>query len=330
MDTNRNIINWLNISIVFLVMMIIVGGATRLTNSGLSMVTWKPVTGIIPPITSIQWDKSFEEYKEFPQFIKSNSGMKLSNYKFIYYWEYIHRLLGRIIGFLFIIPFSFFLLKGCLSKNLIKKLIFVFMLGGLQGFIGWFMVKSGLVDNPNVSHYRLAIHLIIAFFILTYIYNIKLSLMTNTKSKVLNYNYFNMFINIIIGLVFVQILYGAFNAGLKTVETVNTFPFFENEIIPSNIWNDFFKNHFAIQLVHRYLAAIILILSIIFCLKINLTKNRINYYAQYLLLIVVFQYLLGILTLNAKAPLVFSLSHQLLASVLILLIFKIKHSLKFK
>ena len=145
-----------------------------------------------------------------------------------------------------------------------------------------------------------------------------------------------MFINIIIGLVFIQIIYGAFNAGLKTVETINTFPFFENKIIPSNIflsnniWNDFFNNHFAVQLVHRYLATIILILSIVFCLKINLTQNRINYYAQYLLLIVFSQYLLGILTLTAKAPLVFSLSHQLLASILILLIFKIKHRLKFK
>ena len=248
MKINKNIINWLNISIAFIIIMIIVGGATRLTNSGLSMVTWKPVTGIIPPITSIQWDESFEEYKEFPQFIKSNPDMKLSDYKYIYYCEYVHRLLGRIIGFLFIIPFSFFLFKGYLNKILIKKLIFVFLIGGIQGFVGWFMVKSGLVDNPNVSHYRLAVHLIIAFFILTYIYNIKLSLMTNTKGKVLNYNYFNIFINIIIGLVFIQIIYGAFNAGLKTVDTINTFPFFGNEIIPSNIlssnniWNDFFNN----------------------------------------------------------------------------------------
>ena len=336
MDVNKNIIHWLNISLFFLLMMISLGGATRLTNSGLSMVIWKPVTGIIPPITSIEWNESFDNYKNFPQFKKTKPEMGLSDYKYIYYWEYMHRLLGRFIGFLFVIPFIFFLSKGYLNKILIKKLIFVFLLGGVQGFIGWFMVRSGLVDNPQVSHYRLAMHLVIAFFILGYIYNIKLSLIANRKSEVLHYNYFNILINIIIGLVFIQIIYGAFNAGLKTVETINTFPFFGNEIIPLDIlssndtWRVFFENHFAVQLVHRYLALIILILSVHFCLKINLTQNRINYYAQYLMLIVVFQCLLGILTLNAHAPIVFSLSHQLLASVLILLVFKIKHILKFK
>ena len=256
--------------------------------------------------------------------------MNLSDYKYIYYWEYIHRLLGRLIGFLFIIPFSFFLFKGYLDKILTKKLLFVFFLGGIQGFAGWLMVKSGLVDNPYVSHFRLAMHLVLAFIILSYVYNIKLFLTNDKISKISNYNFFKILINLIVGLVFIQIIYGAFNAGLKTVETVNTFPFFNNEIIPSNILNNFFNNHYAIQFVHRFSAIIILIFSIIFCFKINLTTNRINYLAQYLLLLVIFQCLVGILTLNAKAPLIFAISHQLLASFLILLIFKIKHHLKYE
>ena len=220
--------------------------------------------------------------------------------------------------------------KGYLDKILTKKLLFVFFLGGIQGFAGWFMVKSGLVDNPYVSHFRLAMHLVLAFIILSYVYSIKLFLTNNKISKISSYNFFNILINLIVGLVFIQIIYGAFNAGLKTVETVNTFPFFNNEVIPSNILNNFFNNHYAIQFVHRFSAIIILIFSIVFCFKINLTTNRINYLAQYLLLLVIFQCLVGILTLNSKAPLIFSISHQLLASFLILLIFKIKHHLKYE
>ena len=330
MNTNKYIIKWLNISLYFLITMIVVGGLTRLTNSGLSIVTWKPITGVIPPITSLEWNESFVEYKKFPQFQKTNQEMNLSDYKYIYYWEYIHRLLGRLIGFLFIIPFSFFLFKGYLDKILTKKLLFIFFLGGIQGFAGWFMVKSGLVDNPYVSHFRLAMHLVLAFIILSYVYSIKLFLTNNKISKISSYNFFNILINLIVGLVFIQIIYGAFNAGLKTVETVNTFPFFNNEIIPSNILNNFFNNHYAIQFVHRFSAIIILIFSIVFCFKINLTTNRINYLAQYLLLLVIFQCLVGILTLNAKAPLIFAISHQLLASFLILLVLKIKHHLKYE
>ena len=330
MNANQYIIKWLNISLYFLITMIVVGGLTRLTNSGLSIVTWKPVTGVIPPITLLEWNESFVEYKKFPQFQKTTKEMNLSDYKYIYYWEYIHRLLGRLIGFLFIIPFSFFLFKGYLDKILTKKLLFIFFLGGIQGFAGWFMVKSGLVDNPYVSHFRLAMHLVLAFIILSYVYNIKLFLTNDKISEISNYKFFNILINLIVGLVFIQIIYGAFNAGLKTVETVNTFPFFNNEIIPSNILNNFFNNHYAIQFVHRFSAIIILIFSIVFCFKINLTTNRINYLAQYLLLLVIFQCLVGILTLNAKAPLIFAISHQLLASFLILLVLKIKHHLKYE
>ena len=336
MEINKSIHIWLQISTVVLILMIIVGGATRLTNSGLSIVHWKPITGVIPPLSLEQWEHSFNEYKNYPEFKLSNSEITLSNYKYIYYWEYLHRLLGRFIGFLFIIPFSFFLIKGYLNRKLIKQLLFIFLLGIIQGFIGWFMVKSGLVLNPYVSHYRLALHLIIAFFILSNIYKIKLSLMHQDENKISNFSYYNNFINIVLLIIYLQVIYGAFNAGLKTVNIYNTFPFFNNNIIPSDIfsmkpiWLNFFENNSFVQFIHRYLAVLVLILCSVFCFKINTTRNRINFNAQYLIILVLFQCMLGILTLNAKAPIIFSLTHQLLASLLILTVIKIKHLLRFQ
>ena len=189
MKSNYKIIIWLNISIFFLVIMVMIGGITRLTESGLSIVDWKPVTGIVPPLNNSQWIDSFNEYKKFPEYQQKNIKMNLSEYKYIYFWEYLHRMLGRFFSLLFIIPFLFFLIKGYLNKKLIKHLLFIFMLGGGQGLIGWYMVKSGLVNNPDVSHYRLSLHLFIAFIILSYTYKIKLSLLFNKINKINNYIY---------------------------------------------------------------------------------------------------------------------------------------------
>ena len=232
MQVDKKIIILLNISIVVLFLMIIIGGITRLTDSGLSMVTWKPVTGILPPIGEYQWQESFNEYKAYPEYKLINYNISLSDYKYIYFWEYIHRLLGRLIGILFLIPFLFFLYKGLLNKQLIKKLLIVFFMGGFQGFLGWYMVKSGLTDIPHVSHYRLAVHLVIAFLILAYIYNLKLLLENKDITRNFHYKRYSNFISFIIFLLFIQVIYGAFNAGLKTVNTINTFPFFNDLVIP--------------------------------------------------------------------------------------------------
>ena len=336
MNSERYIINWLNISIGFLLMMIFVGGVTRLTDSGLSMVNWKPVTGLFPPVNEEQWIASFEEYKYYPEYEVTNYNISLSDYKYIYIWEYIHRILGRLIGLLFFIPFSFFLIRGYLSKELIPKLLFVFILGGCQGFLGWYMVKSGLVDIPHVSHYRLASHLLLAFIILGLVYKIKLSLIMKTQNRILNYNYYKNFINIIIAMLYLQIIYGAFNAGLKTVNTINTFPFYGADIIPANLltlrpfYLNFLENHSSIQLIHRYFALIILILVSIFSYKLSFIKHRVNIYIQYFLLIVFSQAMLGVLTLVASAPIIFSSTHQMLAAFLIMLSFKIKHMLGYE
>jgi cytochrome c oxidase assembly protein subunit 15 len=316
--------------------MIIIGGMTRLTDSGLSMVTWKPITGVFPPIGIEQWEESFNQYKSFPEYKIINYNISLSEYKHIYYWEYLHRLLGRMIGVLFLIPFLYFLYSSYLNKQLIKKLLIVFFIGGFQGFLGWYMVKSGLVDIPHVSHYRLAIHLSMAFFILSYIYNLKLSLIITKLSKDYNYKFYDRFISIILILLFVQIIYGAFNAGLKTVNTVNTFPFYNDFIFPfsnislSPVWLNFFKNHYGVQFIHRFLSLIIMVLIMIFTYKSNKINNRIKLESQYLIVLILFQCIVGILTLISNASIVFALLHQFLAILIILFTIKIKHNLKYR
>ena len=336
MRVDYKIIVWLNISILFLFLMIFIGGMTRLTDSGLSMVTWKPITGILPPIGNDQWEESFNQYKSFPEYKIINFNINLKDYKYIYYWEYIHRLLGRLIGFLFIIPFMFFLYKGLLSFKLIKKLLIVFFMGGFQGFLGWYMVKSGLVDIPHVSHYRLAVHLSMAFLILAYIYNLKLYLLFNNNSKITKYNSYNKYFSTLLFLLFVQVIYGAFNAGLKTVNTINTFPFYNDEIVPiSNMTLDpyllnFFGNHYAVQLIHRYLALIIIVLVVFLIYKINSVTNRIRLESQYLIVLILFQCIIGILTLITNASISFAIFHQFLAIVTILFTIKIKYNLNYK
>lgn len=336
MRVDYKIIVWLNISILFLFLMIFIGGMTRLTDSGLSMVTWKPITGVLPPLGDDQWEESFNQYKSFPEYKIINFNINLKDYKYIYYWEYIHRLLGRLIGFLFIIPFVFFLYRGLLSFKLVKKLLIVFLMGGFQGFLGWYMVKSGLVDIPHVSHYRLAVHLSMAFLILAYIYNLKLYLLFNNNSQITKYNSYNKYFSTLLFLLFVQVIYGAFNAGLKTVNTINTFPFYNDEIVPiSNMtldpyWLNFFGNHYAVQLIHRYLALIIIVLVVSLIYKINRVTNRIRLESQYLIVLILFQCIIGILTLITNASISFAISHQFLAIVTILFTIRIKYNLNYK
>tara|TARA_B100001250_G_C19743782_1_gene764274 strand:+ start:39 stop:1052 length:1014 start_codon:yes stop_codon:yes gene_type:complete len=336
MKINNKVITWLNISMIVLFLMIIIGGTTRLTDSGLSMVSWKPITGIFPPVGLEEWQNSFNDYKSFPEYKIINYNISLSEYKSIYYWEYLHRLLGRIIGLLFLIPFLYFLYKGFLNKQLIKKLLILFFMGGFQGFLGWYMVKSGLVDIPHVSHYRLALHLSLAFFILSYIYKLKLSLLVTKLSKDCNYKYYDRLISIIIGLLFIQIVYGAFNAGLKTVNTVNTFPFYNGFIFPSSnisfdsFWLFFFENHYGVQIIHRFLGLMIMGLIMFFSYKSSMSNSRIKLESQYLIVLILFQCIVGILTLISDASIVFALLHQFLAILTILFTIKIKHKLRYE
>ena len=331
----HKIVIWLNVSIFFLIIMVMVGGITRLTDSGLSMVTWKPIIGVVPPLNHAEWTNSFDQYKKFPEYKIKNQDMTLNEYKSIYIWEYLHRMLGRFFGFLFIIPFSIFFIKGYLNNKLIKHLILIFMLGGFQGLVGWYMVKSGLINDPDVSHYRLALHLFIAFVILVYTYKLKISLLFKKISKVNNYKFHNIFISIIIILLLVQTVFGAFNAGLKTVNTISTFPFYNGMIFPFSkmiidpFLLNFLENNYGVQLIHRYLAFLIVFLIGCFTYYVNNDCDRFQLDSKYALSLIIYQCILGVLTLVSGAALIFGLMHQLLAVILILIMIRIKHKLKY-
>jgi len=321
------IIKWLNICCLMIFIMILVGGATRLTQSGLSMVNWKPLMGILPPINDNQWNESFDEYKKYPEYQNINQNMNLSEYKNIYYWEYAHRMLGRIIGLFFIIPFMIFYKKKYIDDKLKKYLLLAIFLVISQGLLGWFMVKSGLVDNPHVSHYRLAAHLLLAFLLIGYIYWIKLDIEKKEKYTISN-KFLSIHIRIILIIYILQILFGAFIAGTKSGLLWNTFPLMEGKLIPDGLlamnpfYVNFFENMKMFQFCHRLLGTIILIYSGWFF--VSSQDEFYNKYSGLLFMGFIIQFYIGIMTLLLKVPIVLGILHQGVAVLLLLIIIHIK------
>lgn len=320
---NISVIVWLLSGCLLIFTMVIVGGITRLTGSGLSMVDWKLLAGSIPPINNQQWVETFELYKQFPEFQKQNYMFTLEEFKSIFFWEYIHRLLGRLIGLVFIIPFIYFLIKKRLSKKLTLQCIVLLFMGASQGAIGWWMVKSGLVNNPDVSHFRLATHLITAFLTFSYTFWVALSLIypnKNRQNKTLHKLSFLLMIVVVI-----QIIYGAFVAGLDAGKVYNTWPKMNNDWIAESVyamtpfWNNFVNGIAGVQFIHRTFAFVVLGLIIYIFYQsrkiqlIQLEKNAINL----LLITVFFQMVLGIITLVMGVPIWLGVIHQLGAFILL-------------
>lgn len=345
--SRANVILWLFSGCFLIFAMVIVGGITRLTGSGLSITEWKVVTGTIPPLNEVQWQEEFEKYQQSPQFKKINAHFELTEFKNIYWWEYIHRLLGRLIGLVFIIPFIWFLVTRQLDRPLIYKSLLLFFLGGLQGFIGWYMVSSGLVDIPNVSHYRLALHLLTAFitFGLTYWFAIELFLTEKIRpagwiKKLKTYAW------ITFCLIVLQIIYGAFVAGLKAGYAYNTWPLMGDTLIPSTI-NYALSSHgikaltadmSVVQFIHRYLAYIVYFIISglwIWAIKknnrenISLTQPQVNA-LKFLLIVVNVQFLLGVLTLIYAVPIWLGVLHQVGAFLLFAAGIYLMHCLKYR
>ena len=302
MTNNKPIIIWLLTGCFLIAAMVVIGGITRMTGSGLSITQWKLVTGTIPPLNEAQWIQEFDEYKLSPQFQKINSHFELADFKNIYWWEYFHRLVGRAIGIVFLIPFAFFLFRKKLENKFILKLMFVFFLGGLQGFIGWYMVKSGLVDIPFVAHYRLALHLITAF--ITYGYTLWLALSLMQKEELKAPPFIRNFSVIILLTVILQLVYGAFVAGTKAGFIYNTFPLMGDSFIPPNMdileprWLNLFENITTLQFIHRgiaYLLTVMVVLLWIYSLK-NKLPFVLHKAVQLMLLIILLQVVLGIIT----------------------------------
>lgn len=295
------------------------------------MVEWKPITGIMPPMSEMEWATEFDKYKQSPEFKQVNSEMTVDEFKPIFYMEWGHRVLGRIIGLVFFLPFVFFLVTRRINARWILPLTGIFILGGLQGLLGWYMVKSGLVDNPAVSQYRLVAHLSLAVFLYASLLWITLSMARGRTVFVRGHSGSRSFSAwCVVILVALMIVTGGFMAGTKAGHVHNTFPLIDGAWFPDNImamspwWENFFANVTTIQVVHRYLAAFTVLFTVLFCLS-NLTRS---FSVVLLLLVVIGQFALGVVTLTSQVPVHLGVLHQagaiLLLTVSILTLHKIK------
>lgn len=318
MKDNNKVIYWLLTGCFLIFIMVVVGGITRLTHSGLSISNYKLISGTIPPLNQAEWEAAFDLYKQYPEYQKINSDFTLQDFKDIYFWEWLHRVIGRFIGVVFIIPFLYFLLKKQLTKSTIKKCLILLFLGGFQGFLGWYMVKSGLVDRPDVSHYRLAMHLINAFLTFSYSLWVALDLKFPTKKEI--DKPFRKLLRITYILLIIQIIWGAFVAGLDAGFIHNTWPLMndgmlvhESVYIEQNpLWKNFIDGKSGVQFIHRYLAYIVVgfIIYLWFrAKKLTLTSIQVNLLKS-LLILVSIQFLLGIFTLLFHVPVTLGVLHQ--------------------
>lgn len=340
MKGNKSIYRWLITGCILVALMVVIGGITRLTQSGLSMVEWKPIMGTLPPMNEGEWIDAFDKYKQSPEFEHFNYNFELSDFKSIFWWEYIHRLLARIIGMVFLIPFFIFLFKKKISKPLRKKLIFVFVLGAFQAVLGWFMVKSGLSKDPHVSHYRLAAHLITALALLCYIYWVALWVKNGEEQLEKRKGPFIKFSKIFIVLIFIQITYGALVAGLKAGLFYNTFPKMGDDWFPealANTFNDYgligiFDSPILVQFMHRMIAYCIIIFAVFLWVKgrkANLNSYE-NQALNFVLIAVGIQFTLGVLTLLYVVPVSLGVIHQCGAILTLIACFNLIFILKKK
>lgn len=333
---------WLMLVALLVVAMIIVGGATRLTDSGLSITEWQPLLGAIPPLNDSDWHDAFEKYKQIPEYHLVNKGMSLEAFKFIYWWEWSHRLLGRMIGVVFALPFLAFWALGRLPRGYVPKLAGVFAMGGLQGAIGWYMVSSGLVDRIDVSHYRLALHLGTAFLILALVVWLALDLApprSDVRLQTLQ-RWQVRLAGLIVTLVLLQVLLGALVAGLHAGLTYNTWPLMDGKLVPDGLMTmspwyvNFFENITTVQFDHRIIAYLVVVLGIANAVSLlGGDDERTTKSAVVLALALLAQMGLGIWTLLAaegRIPIGLGLAHQTGAAIVLILaivhLHHVKHS----
>ncbi len=328
---NRAIRWWLLSIAVLIAIMVLVGGATRLTESGLSIVEWKPVAGTLPPLTQEQWTQAFEAYKTIPQYRELNAGMDLGEFKTIFWWEWSHRLLGRVIGVAYLLPFLWFLWRGVLGAELRRRLWLIFGLGALQGAVGWWMVASGLSQRVEVSQYRLATHLVLALLIFAAIVWTMRRLANrplSTASSRLKITSVALLV-----LTFVQLYLGALVAGLRAGKVYNTWPDIDGSFVPSAArlffeepwWRNLFDNALTVQFEHRMTAY--MLLALVMLHAFDAVRSRAGTAAingaLWLAAAVTLQVTLGVLTLLNQVPISLALAHQAVAiAVLTLAIFQ--------
>ncbi len=321
---NNLFLSWLILSLILILIMIIVGGLTRLTNSGLSITEWELFKGIFPPFTNSDWQIYFNLYKEIPQFKLMNPLMSLDEFKIIFYWEYAHRVLGRIIGLFVLIPLIFFQFYKKIKFNKLIPSYIVFLLVLLQGTVGWYMVQSGLVNNVTVSHYRLSLHLTLAILIISIIFWQILNFKNDKLKPFFKSSKKNIPYIILIFLIYIQVILGAFVSGLDAGSIYQTWPLMGNNYFPDDVdknLNDLlnFENHSVIQFYHRnfaYLLTLYIIFLTFFTLRMN---NRLLYRPLLLLnIILLTQIFLGVFTLLSNLNINLASAHQLSSVIFVL------------
>ena len=339
---DRPIVVWLLLGCILIFAMVVVGGMTRLTNSGLSMVEWNLFMGSVPPTSETDWQELFDKYKQYPEYKLVNFNISLDEFKSIFYWEYGHRMLGRLLGVIFLVPFLWFWIKGRISKELMPKLLIILAMGAFQGFLGYWMVESGLVKDPDVSHYRLAAHLLTAFLTFAYTFWVALGLMFRSpetrdqspdnleqdaglghRPSALNESSNKpaifKWIQLLLVVLIIQIVWGAYVAGLNAGKIYNTWPKMGEDWVAESVtamtpwWHNFIEGMAGVQFVHRYLAYAVVGLVLFIYFK----GRRMNLFVSQrrglnaLLIAVGLQFILGVFTLLYAVPISLGLLHQL-------------------
>ncbi|TCK28251.1 cytochrome c oxidase assembly protein subunit 15 [Ancylobacter aquaticus] len=324
-DKLRPVRLWLYFVAALVVLMVVVGGATRLTESGLSITEWKPVTGTLPPLSNTAWQAEFDKYRQIPQYQQINRGMSLDEFKYIFWWEWGHRLLGRVIGFAFLLPFLFFLWRGLIDRPLGWKLTGLFVLGGAQGAVGWWMVASGLVHRVDVSQYRLATHLTLACIILAATVAVAVSLKP-AREKRASPDWLRGYARILLIAVLIQIFLGGLVAGLDAGLTYTTWPLMDGHLVPplenllvqQPVWRNFFENVLTVQFNHRLFAYVLFALAVGHWLSARRVKGKVAQRALIILALVIAQAAIGILTLVYQVPIDLALAHQFGATLVLI------------
>ncbi len=334
----RQIAVWLFACAAMVFAILVVGGVTRLTHSGLSIVEWQPIVGTLPPLDAAAWQATFEKYQQTPEFKQVNHAMTLDEFKGIFWWEYWHRVIGRLIGVVFLLPFLYFLARRMIDRPLGIKLAGIFVLGGLQGAMGWYMVKSGLVDDPRVSQYRLTAHLSLAFVIFTALMWVALGLVAPRAraaagTVLANLQRAGFWLAI---LVFYMVVSGGFVAGIRAGKAYNTFPLMNGHVVPPEMFMlepwylNFFNNMATVQFDHRLGAWLLafLVPAFWYLLRVRVAPPRAQAVSHLLLLALAAQIALGIATLLLAVPVALGAAHQGGAMVVYGLVLWLNHELR--
>lgn len=326
----KPVVTWLITGCVMIACMVVIGGVTRLTGSGLSITVWDPIMGAIPPLNDAEWNEAFDLYKAIPEYTLKNQDMDMAGFKRIFFWEFLHRNWGRLMGLVFAIPFFIFWWKGLLKGWLMKRCWTILISGGLVGALGWFMVASGLEKNPDVSHFRLAIHLSAAFTVFSLVLWTVLDIRDGRTGFASNGSGEGRWSRILLGLLILQIVWGAFTAGLDAGRIYNTWPLMNGEFMPENVhafgdlFTDLAEHRDGVQFVHRNLAYMVALAFILFAVKFRREASMEVVWFP-LLLAVLFQFVLGVITILTQVDLVVGVLHQQGALVLLAVLLKALH-----